>query len=65
MAGRTFVIAQSLRVEHWANGMNVNVWDVNEHVQTLIRSRAAIDTAVLTDLDTPLEEIAAEAREAE
>jgi 3-phenylpropionate/trans-cinnamate dioxygenase ferredoxin reductase subunit len=45
-------------------GMNVNVWDVTEHVETLIRSRAAIDTAVLTDLDTPLEEIAADARAA-
>jgi 3-phenylpropionate/trans-cinnamate dioxygenase ferredoxin reductase subunit len=36
-------------------GMNVNIWDVNEHVQTLIRSRQAIQTAALTDPDTPLE----------
>jgi 3-phenylpropionate/trans-cinnamate dioxygenase ferredoxin reductase subunit len=36
-------------------GMNVNVWDVNEHVQALIRSRRPIQTAALTDLDTPLE----------
>src|SRR5579875_1503342 len=34
-------------------GMNVNVWDVNEHVQALIRSRKQIDVASLTDTDTP------------
>jgi hypothetical protein len=36
-------------------GMNVNVWDVNEHVQALIRSRQEIDVAALTSTDTPLE----------
>jgi 3-phenylpropionate/trans-cinnamate dioxygenase ferredoxin reductase component len=36
-------------------GMNINVWDVNEHVQALIRSRGQIDVARLTDPDTPLE----------
>jgi len=36
-------------------GMNVNVWDVNEHVQALIRSRRRVDAAALTDPDTPLE----------
>jgi 3-phenylpropionate/trans-cinnamate dioxygenase ferredoxin reductase subunit len=40
-------------------GMNVNVWDVNEHVQTLIRSREPVDRALLADVDTPLEELAA------
>jgi 3-phenylpropionate/trans-cinnamate dioxygenase ferredoxin reductase component len=40
-------------------GMNVNVWDVNEHVQALIRSRARIDVGALTDVDTPLESLAA------
>jgi 3-phenylpropionate/trans-cinnamate dioxygenase ferredoxin reductase subunit len=39
--------------------MNVNVWDVNEHVQALIRSRARIDVGALTDVDTPLESLAA------
>jgi 3-phenylpropionate/trans-cinnamate dioxygenase ferredoxin reductase subunit len=38
-------------------GMNVNVWDVNEHVQTLIRSRREIDVAALRDEDTPLQEL--------
>jgi 3-phenylpropionate/trans-cinnamate dioxygenase ferredoxin reductase subunit len=41
-------------------GMNVNVWDVNEHVQALIRSRAALDIDKLTDVDTPLESLAGE-----
>ncbi len=36
-------------------GMNVNVWDVNEHVQELIRSRRQVDVAALTDPDTPLD----------
>ena len=45
-------------------GMNVNVWDVNEHVQALIRSRAEVDVGALTDVDTPLEELAADAQTA-
>jgi 3-phenylpropionate/trans-cinnamate dioxygenase ferredoxin reductase component len=40
-------------------GMNVNVWDVNEHVQSLIRSRQPVERALLADADTPLEEVAA------
>jgi len=38
-------------------GMNVNVWDVNDHVQALIRSRAQIDKGKLQDLDTPLQSL--------
>ncbi len=38
-------------------GMNINVWDVNEQVQALIRSRAAVDPARLADPDVPLEEL--------
>jgi 3-phenylpropionate/trans-cinnamate dioxygenase ferredoxin reductase subunit len=38
-------------------GMNINVWDVNEHVQDLIRSRQTIDVAALKDRDTPLESL--------
>jgi 3-phenylpropionate/trans-cinnamate dioxygenase ferredoxin reductase subunit len=40
-----------------AAGMNVNVWDVNEHVQALIRSRRAIDVRALADSGTPLESL--------
>ena len=36
-------------------GMNINVWDVNEHVQALIRSRAVVDPDRLADQDVPLE----------
>ncbi|HTU97431.1 MAG TPA: FAD-dependent oxidoreductase [Solirubrobacteraceae bacterium] len=39
-------------------GMNVNVWDVNQHVQALIRSRRQVDRDALRDPDTPLDELA-------
>jgi 3-phenylpropionate/trans-cinnamate dioxygenase ferredoxin reductase component len=42
--------------------INVNVWDVTDHLQALIRSRAPIDAALLRDEDTPLAEIAAAPR---
>jgi 3-phenylpropionate/trans-cinnamate dioxygenase ferredoxin reductase subunit len=35
--------------------MNVTVWDVNEHVHALIRSRQPVDPASLRDADTPLD----------
>jgi 3-phenylpropionate/trans-cinnamate dioxygenase ferredoxin reductase component len=41
-------------------GMNVNVWDVNQYVQALIRSRRPVDVAALTDLSTPLESLVGE-----
>jgi len=41
-------------------GMNVNVWDVNDQVQALIRSRARVDDGALTDPDTPLEALVGE-----
>ncbi len=36
-------------------GMNVNVWDVNRHVQALIRSSGPVDVAALRDPGTPLD----------
>jgi hypothetical protein len=36
-------------------GMNMNVWDVNDQVQALIRSRAVVDPAKLADPGVPLE----------
>jgi 3-phenylpropionate/trans-cinnamate dioxygenase ferredoxin reductase subunit len=39
-------------------GMNVNVWDVNEAVQHLIRERVPVDDRRLADPDVPLEELA-------
>ena len=41
-----------------AAGMNVNVWDVNDQVQELIRSRAVVDRTALADPDVPLERLA-------
>jgi 3-phenylpropionate/trans-cinnamate dioxygenase ferredoxin reductase subunit len=41
-------------------GMNVNVWDVNQHVQSLIRSRQAVEPAALTDPDTSLDSLVGE-----
>jgi len=38
-------------------GMNVNVWDVNDDVQALIRSRQEINVAALRDEDTPLRDL--------
>ena len=38
-------------------GMNVNVWDVNDAVQSLIRRGAPVDTAKLANPDIPLEEV--------
>ena len=40
-------------------GMNVNVWDVNEHVQELIRSRRPVDPRALADPGTPLDSLLA------
>jgi 3-phenylpropionate/trans-cinnamate dioxygenase ferredoxin reductase subunit len=51
-------IAFWLRDGRVVAGMNVNVWDVNEHVQALIRSRATVDPAALRDKDSPLEQLA-------
>lgn len=38
-------------------GMNVNVWDVNEGVQALIRSGDRVDADLLRDADVPLESL--------
>ena len=50
-------IAFWLDGERVAAGMNVNVWDVNEDIQELVRSRRAVDRARLTDPDVPLGEV--------
>ena len=38
-------------------GMNVNVWDVNDDIQSLIRSARPVDLARLTNPDIPLAEL--------
>jgi hypothetical protein len=40
--------------------MNVNVWDLTEPIQALIRSRTSVDVDRLRDPDTPLESLAGE-----
>jgi len=39
-------------------GMNVNVWDVNDAIQDLIRSGSPVDAARLADPDVPLADLA-------
>jgi 3-phenylpropionate/trans-cinnamate dioxygenase ferredoxin reductase subunit len=51
-------IAFWLRAQRVIAGMNVNVWDVNEYVQALIRSRREVDVAALTDTGTDLQSLA-------
>jgi 3-phenylpropionate/trans-cinnamate dioxygenase ferredoxin reductase component len=43
-------------------GMNVNVWDVTEPIQALVRSRQPVDKAALADPDTSLESVAVRLR---
>jgi 3-phenylpropionate/trans-cinnamate dioxygenase ferredoxin reductase component len=38
-------------------GMNVNVWDVTDDIQALIRSRAQVDVSRLTDTEVPITEL--------
>ncbi|HEU4849882.1 MAG TPA: FAD-dependent oxidoreductase, partial [Terrimesophilobacter sp.] len=54
--GREFV-AFWLKDGRVVAGMNVNVWDVNEQVQRLIREGKVVDEARLTDESVPLDEI--------
>jgi 3-phenylpropionate/trans-cinnamate dioxygenase ferredoxin reductase subunit len=57
-------IAFWLKDQRVLAGMNVNVWDVNEHVQALIRSRQPIKAATLSDLDASLESLVAQSTSA-
>jgi 3-phenylpropionate/trans-cinnamate dioxygenase ferredoxin reductase component len=57
-AGEGFV-AFWLRDGQVLAGMNVNVWDVNQHVQELIRARRPVDPRALADPGTPLDSLLA------
>jgi 3-phenylpropionate/trans-cinnamate dioxygenase ferredoxin reductase component len=39
-------------------GMNVNIWDVNDTIQAIVRCGRTVDTGRLADPDVPLEEFA-------
>src|SRR5215212_6486724 len=57
--GREF-IAFWLKDGRVLAGMNVNVWDVIDDIQELIRSRRTVEAATLADPDTPLESLVAD-----
>jgi 3-phenylpropionate/trans-cinnamate dioxygenase ferredoxin reductase component len=52
-------IAFWLRDGRVAAGMNVNVWDVSEQIQELVRSGATVDRVRLADPDVPLADLVA------
>jgi 3-phenylpropionate/trans-cinnamate dioxygenase ferredoxin reductase component len=56
VAGREF-IAFWLDDGRVVAGMNVNVWDVTDQIQALIRAGARVDRRRLADADTPLDEL--------
>ncbi|MFH8615597.1 NAD(P)/FAD-dependent oxidoreductase [Streptomyces sp. NPDC017979] len=53
-AGRREFIAFWLKDRRVLAGMNVNVWDVTEQIQALIRSGATVDPEALSDPSVPL-----------
>jgi 3-phenylpropionate/trans-cinnamate dioxygenase ferredoxin reductase subunit len=55
-ADREF-IAFWITGDHVVAGMNVNVWDVNDTIQRLIRERTAVDGRRLADPDVPLDDL--------
>ncbi|MEU6404644.1 FAD-dependent oxidoreductase [Streptomyces sp. NPDC046985] len=58
-AGKREFIAFWLKEGRVLAGMNVNVWDVAEPVQHLIRSRARVDAEALADPRVPLDALTA------
>ena len=60
MASREFV-AFWLAGDRLVAGMNVNVWDVSEPIQTLISTRTHVEDAELADPDVSIAALAARA----
>jgi len=56
-AGKRTFIAFWLKEGRVLAGMNVNVWDVTERIQDLIRSRSVVDQDALADPGVPLESL--------
>jgi 3-phenylpropionate/trans-cinnamate dioxygenase ferredoxin reductase subunit len=56
--GREF-IAFWLKDQRVLAGMNVNVWDVTDPIQELIRSGQPVDPEKLADPDMPLADVTA------
>jgi 3-phenylpropionate/trans-cinnamate dioxygenase ferredoxin reductase subunit len=57
--GRREFIAFWLKERRVVAGMNVNVWDVGDHIKALISSRAEVEPERLRDPGVPLDGIAA------
>ena len=55
--GREFV-AFWLRGGRVLAGMNVNIWDVNEMIQAVVRGGRTVDASRLADPGVPLDEFA-------
>nr|WP_286169346.1 oxidoreductase C-terminal domain-containing protein [Actinospica acidiphila] len=58
-AGKREFVAFWVREGRVLAGMNVNVWDVTDPIQALIRSREPVDTEALADPHVPLESLVA------
>jgi 3-phenylpropionate/trans-cinnamate dioxygenase ferredoxin reductase subunit len=56
LATRTF-LAFWLSAGRVVAGMNVNIWDVSEQIEALIRSGRSVDAARLADPDVPLPDV--------
>ncbi|MFD0144101.1 MULTISPECIES: NAD(P)/FAD-dependent oxidoreductase [unclassified Streptomyces] len=56
-AGKRQFIAFWLKDRKVLAGMNVNVWDVTEPIQRLIRAQSPVDTDALADPSVPLESL--------
>ena len=52
-------IAFWLKDDRVVAGMNVNIWDVTDPIQALIRARVRVDADELSDPDRPLDGLAA------
>jgi 3-phenylpropionate/trans-cinnamate dioxygenase ferredoxin reductase subunit len=61
VAGREFVSFWVTADSRVVAGMNVNVWDVNEDVQALIRAAQPVDESRLADPSVPLGDLVAQA----
>jgi 3-phenylpropionate/trans-cinnamate dioxygenase ferredoxin reductase component len=56
-ATREFVVFWQAADGRVVAGMNVNVWDVNEDIQALIRSGRSVDAAKLADASIPIAQL--------
>jgi 3-phenylpropionate/trans-cinnamate dioxygenase ferredoxin reductase component len=58
VSGREFIAFWMAADGRVLAGMNVNIWDVNDAIQALVRARRPVDKAKLRDPAVPLESLA-------